>query len=257
MQPTAACTWLGEIFPPLRTGAGGIHDIQAKNFRAPQAQGHCAQKADGAEAGHEAAACKQPIGGAGGVGQAGDLHAHGFVNGFFHDRKRFGQYAEGFQFGWDAHDILLFVHDELSLVAVFAPDAAFVVFAGEAHIGTVHGAGQALAAAAPDGEDSVIPGFDALDCRAGLDHLAEHFVADDQIGLAAGQQSAASGGFFAVGAADADPVNAGFQFVRGGELRFGTIDQAGGCCAGNDGDGFHSTFLSTWNSSAKFPFSVG
>ncbi len=101
-------------------------------------------------------------------------------------------------------DVLFLIHDEFGLVAVQAPDAAFAVIAGAAHIRAVHLARQAFAAAAPDGEHGVISRLHAGNILADLDHPAEHLVSDYQFFLAVGSAGPAAAGLFAVGAADAD-----------------------------------------------------
>ena len=80
--------------------------------------------------------------------------------------------------------VLVLVNDKLGLVAIGAPDPPLGIFSRLAHIRAVHAAREANPAAAPDGQDSIIPRFYRADGLPDLGYLAEHLVPDDQPALA-------------------------------------------------------------------------
>jgi hypothetical protein len=132
---------------------------------------------------------------------------------------------------------------QLGLVAVQAPDAALAILAAETHVGTQHGAGQALSAGPPYREYRVVARLNARYRRAGFHDPAEHFVADNEILPALRRKRTASGGFFAVSAADADAQRLQPHLVRRGDARLGPLHQASSLSSGNNGESPHASIL--------------
>ena len=200
------------------------------------------QQAHRPQSGDQTAAPMKPVGSRGGVGAAHSLHAQGLIDRFLDDGKRFHQDPDRLQFGRHPHDVLLLIDHVFGLVSVQSTDASLAVLAGLAHVGAVHQAGGAFAASPPYGEHSVVAGLHASDRRAHAHHLAEHFVPDDEFGLAIRGLRAASGYLFPVGAADAHSYDADFDFVRLRRSRLGPLHQARTGCARNNSDCFQEFF---------------
>src|SRR5450759_848973 len=185
----------------------------------------------------------EPVRCRGGVGAAHNLHAQSLVDRFLNDRKRLHQDPDRFQFGRYPHDVLLLIDCVFRLISVQSTDASFAVPAGLTHVGAVHHTAGAFTASPPYGEHSVVAGLHAGNGRADTHHLAEHFVPDDEFGLAIRRLCAASGYIFPVGATDAHAYHPDFDFILCGDRRLRSFHQTRAGRTRNDGDCFHQFFI--------------
>lgn len=177
------------------------------------------------------------------VGQSGALQGERLVDRLFRNRKRLAQHAQRFELPRHLHDVLLAIHDALGLVAVKTPDSALAILAGPAHVGPVHAARRALAAAPADGENREIAALHARDRVACGNDLAQHFVADDKIGLPGRGKRATPRGFLAIGPADADTHDVHLHLVGRADRRLGPIGPAQRGRTGYDCYCFHRSFV--------------
>ena len=198
----------------------------------------------------------QPIGNCSCVWTAHSLHTQGLVDSFFDDRKRFHQDADRLQFGWHLHDILLAIDGEFRLVSVQSTDASLAILAGLTHIGSVHHAAGAFAAAPPYGEHGVVAGLHASNGRAYAHHLAKHFMTDDQFLLTIRGIGAASRNLFPIGAADAHSDNSDFDFILRGNRRLRPFHQTRADGTRNDSNCFHAPSLSSKWSPTRSAFAM-
>ena len=182
-----------DVREPRGARAPGVDDVHPDHLGPVQAEGDGGQQADRPQPRHQAPAAMEPVRRGERVWQACRLHAHGLVDRLHGHRQRLREHADAFQLGRHRHQILLRVDGELRLEPIEPPDAALAEVPGVAHVGTVHVAGLAPAAAAPVGEDGIVAGFGARDARADLDNLPEHLVADDEIAQALGGARAPAG----------------------------------------------------------------
>jgi hypothetical protein len=130
------------------------------------------------------------------------LQAHGFVDGLLDDGQRLHQHAYRFQFGRDAHRVLLFVDHEFGLVAVQSPDASLAIFAGLTHVGTAHPARGAVPASTPHSKRRIVADFYPGYGGPGAHHLAEHLMPDNEFLRTIRDFRAASRYLFPVGTAN-------------------------------------------------------
>src|SRR5262249_13025417 len=133
--------------------------------------------------------------------------------------------------GWHLHNVALLVDDKFGLKAVEPPDAALAVGAGLAVVGAVHRAGSAGAAAAPDGEDSVVARLHPRHASADLNDLAEHLVADHQLRRAVRGARPSPVGFLSIGPTDANLQHLQLDIVRRSQYWRWTIHELNGSCA--------------------------
>ena len=132
------------------------------------------------------------------------------------------------------------VDDVFRLVSIQGPNAAFGVESRLAHIGTVHGAGTASTAAAPNGEDGVIARHDHGHCPTNLCDLAEHFMAEHEVVVRGWCLGAAARCLLAVSAADSNAQHAEFDLVRRSNRWFQPIDNADAPRSRNNGNRSHA-----------------